>query len=310
MIKCSVILIAVVLATSAAARAQTARSQPSQTAAQAPANSTQGPTASVQQDVPYGSVGGHPLLLDIYQPGESSSGLRSAVVLIHGGGWTNFDKSNMRSMGMFLARCDFVAFSVDYRLFHGTENLWPAQLDDVQRAVRWIRANAAKYHVDPDRIGAFGHSAGAQLAALLGMEATRDNSDLALARYSSTVQAVVDVSGPVDFTTHRDSEGEAFLSKFLGGDYAHHADKWKEASPVFHVSKNTAPFLILHGIQDVEVPMAQAQELDDKLTEAGVPVKFVKVEDVHTFEKPEARKRLALETQAFFTQYLQPGNAK
>jgi acetyl esterase/lipase len=180
----------------------------------------------------------------------------------------------------------------------------------VQRAVRWIRANAAKYHIDPDRIGAFGHSAGAQLAALLGMESTRDNSDPALAKYSSTVQAVVDVSGPVDFTTHRDSEGETFLSKFLGGDYAHNAKGWKDASPVFHVSKNTAPFLILHGTQDVEVPMAQAQELYDRLTEAGVPVKFVKVEDVHTFEKPEARKRLALETQAFFTQYLQPGNVK
>jgi len=103
----------------------------------------------------------------------------------------NYDKGNMRSMGMFLARCDFVAFSVDYRLFHGTENAWPTQLDDVQRAVRWIRANAAKYHIDPDRIGAFGHSAGAQLAALLGMEATRDNSDPVLAKYSSTVQAVV-----------------------------------------------------------------------------------------------------------------------
>jgi acetyl esterase/lipase len=306
MTKSSRLLIFLTLATSVVA--QTQQTSP-QTAAQPSADSTK-PQASVQQDVPYATVGGHQLLLDVYQPGETSSGLRSAVILIHGGSWMNFDKGNMRSMGMFLARCDFVAFSVDYRLFHGTENAWPAQLDDVQRAVRWIRANAAKYHIDPDRIGAFGHSAGAQLAALLGMESTRDNSDPALAKYSSTVQAVVDVSGPVDFTTHRDSEGETFLSKFLGGDYAHNAKGWKDASPVFHVSKNTAPFLILHGTQDVEVPMAQAQELYDRLTEAGVPVKFVKVEDVHTFEKPEARKRLALETQAFFTQYLQPGNLK
>ena len=102
-------------------------------------------------------------------------------------------------MGNFLARSGFVAFSVDYRLFNGTVNLWPAQLDDVQRAVRWIRANAAKYRVDPNRIGAFGHSAGAQLAALLGMEDTRDNSDPSLAKYSSKVQAVVDVSGPDRF---------------------------------------------------------------------------------------------------------------
>ena len=310
MTKSAVILIAVMLATSSAARAQTPPGQPPQAAAQTPANSGEKPQVSVQQDVPYGTIGGHTLLLDVYQPGESASGLRSAVILIHGGGWTNFDKGNMRSMGMFLARCDFVAFSVDYRLFRGTENLWPAQLDDVQRAVRWIRANAAKYHVDPDRIGAFGHSAGAQLAALLGMESTRDNSDPALAKYSSTVQAVVDVSGPVDFTTHRDSEGDAFLAKFFGGDYAHNAQVWRDASPVLRVSRHASPFLIVHGTQDDEVPLSQSQELADKLTEAGVPVKFVKVEDVHTFQTPEARKRLALETEAFFTQYLQPGNAK
>jgi acetyl esterase/lipase len=307
MTKCAAFLIAVMLATAPAVRAQT--SQPPQTPAQPPANSEK-PPVSVQQDVPYGTAGGHPLLLDIYQPGERSSGLRPAVVLIHGGSWSSFDKSTMRTMGMFLARCDFVAFAVDYRLFHGTENLWPAQLDDVHRAVRWIRANAAKYHVDPDRIGAFGHSAGAQLAALLGMETTRDNSDPALARYSSTVQAVIDVSGPADFTSHRDPDGEAFLAKFLGGDYAHHAETWQDASPVFHVSKNASPFLIVHGTQDAEVPIAQSQELAGKLEQAGVPVKFVKVEDVHTFQTPEARKRLALETQAFFTQYLEPGNTK
>jgi acetyl esterase/lipase len=211
---------------------------------------------------------------------------------------------------MFLARCGFVAFAVDYRLMHGNENLWPAQLDDVQRAVRWVRANAAKYGVDADHIGAFGHSAGAQLAALLGMEDTRDNSDSALAKYSSRVQAVVEVSGPSDFTAHRDADDNAFLVTFFGGDYAAHSKVWQDASPVFHVSKNVSPFLIMHGTQDTDVPIAQSQELADKLRQAGASVKFVTVEDVHTFQTPEARKRLALETQAFFTQYLRPGDLK
>src|ERR1700684_2327321 len=278
MTKSAVILIAVMLATSSAANAQSSPGQPPQAAAKTPANSGEKPQVSVQQDVPSGTIGGHTLLLDVYQPGESASGLRSAVILIHGGGWTNFDKGNMRSMGMFLARCDFVAFSVDYRLFHGTENRWPAQLDDVQRAVRWIRANAAKYRVDPDHIGAFGHSAGAQLAALLGLEDTRDNSDPALAKYSSRVQAVVDVSGPSDFTTNHVPEGDAFLTAFLGGDYAHHANLWQDASPVFHVSKNVAPVLILNGTQDQSVPIAQAQELADKLKAAGAAVEFIKFE--------------------------------
>jgi acetyl esterase/lipase len=310
MTKRALIVAMVALGMAAAVGARTSPPKPSETSAQMPANVPANPLRSVQQDVPYGTGGDHPLMLDIYQPSEQSSAPRPAVVLIHGGGWTSFDKSTMHTMGMFLARCGFVAFAVDYRLLHGKENLWPAQLDDVQRAVRWVRANAAKYRVDADHIGAFGHSAGAQLAALLGMEDTRDNSDAALAKYSSRVQAVVEVSGPSDFTAHRDADDDAFLATFFGGDYAAHSKVWQDASPVFHVSKNVSPFLIMHGAQDTEVPIAQSQELADKLRQAGASVKFVTVEDVHTFQTPEARKRLALETQAFFTQYLRPGDLK
>lgn len=210
----------------------------------------------------------------------------------------------MRGMGEFLARSGFVAFSVDYRLFHGNENRWPAQLDDVQRAVRWVRANAAKYDVDPGHIGAFGHSAGAQLAALLGMEDTRDNSDAALAKYSSRVQAVVDVSGPSDFTTERDPEGQAFLAQFFGGPYSQDPEVWRSASPVFHVSQADAPFLIVHGTQDQNVPIAQAQELYDKLKAAGAQPEFVTVEGGHTFTTPEARRELAYASLSFFDHYL------
>jgi acetyl esterase/lipase len=309
MTKWALLLTVVMLGMAPSVGGQTTPVTPRETSAQ-PANPPANALSSDQQDVPYSTAGGHPLMLDIYQPSEQSSALRPAVVLIHGGGWTSFDKSTMHTMGMFLARCGFVAFAVDYRLMHGSENLWPAQLDDVQRAVRWIRANAAKYRVDPDHIGAFGHSAGAQLAALLGMEDTRDNSDAALAKYSSKVQAVVEVSGPSDFTAHRDADDNAFLATFFGGDYAQHSNIWQDASPVFHVSKNVSPFLIMHGTQDEDVPIAQSQELADKLRQAGALVKFVTVEDVHTFRTPEARKRLALETQAFFTQYLRPGDLK
>ena len=265
---------------------------------------------TVQHDVAYSRAGEHPLLLDVYQPGEISTDLHAAVILIHGGGWISFDKSTMSGMGNFLARSGLVAFAVDYRLMQGKENLWPAQLDDVQRAVRWIRANVSKYHVDPDHIGAFGHSAGAQLAALLGMEDTRDNSDPALAKYSSKVQAVVDVSGPTDFTTNHDADGDAFLTVFFGGDYAHNAAAWRDASPVFHVAKGDAPVLILHGTHDDSVPLAQAQELADKLKEAKVPVKLITVDDVHTFEKPENRRRVAYESGAFYNEYLRAGRSR
>ena len=209
----------------------------------------------------------------------------------------------MSRMATFLARAGFVAASVDYRLLRGNENRWPAQLDDVQRAVRWLRANAAKYNIDPNHIGAFGHSAGAQLAALLGMEDTRDNSDFALAKYSSRVQAVVDVSGPADFLKDHDADGDAFLTVFFGGSYDKVPDVWRDASPVSHAAKSDAPFLIVHGTQDQSVPIAQAQELYDELKQAGVKVSFVKLDDGHMFT-PENRKQLALESLTFFNRYL------
>ncbi len=210
----------------------------------------------------------------------------------------------MRGMGNFLARSGYVAASVDYRLLHGTADRWPAQLDDVQRAVRWLRANASKYNIDADHIGAFGHSSGAQLAALLGMEDARDNSDAALAKYSSRVQAVVDVSGPSDFLTKHDADGDAFLADFFGGTSTKIPEAWRDASPGFHVEKSNAPFLIVHGIHDDSVPIAQAQELYDKLQQAGVAADFIKFDEGHTFESPEARHRLAFATLEFFNRYL------
>jgi len=174
----------------------------------------------------------------------------------------------------------------------------------VQRAVRWLRSNSATYNVDASHIGAFGHSAGAQLASLLGMEDTRDNSDAALAKYSSRVQAVVDVSGPVDFPAYHYDDNDGGLVNLLGGEYDKIPQVWRDASPVFRVAKSNAPFLIMHGKSDDAVPIAQAQEFYSKLQKAGVPVSFIKMEGGHTFETPEARLRLATETLTFFNHYL------
>jgi len=259
---------------------------------------------SIDQNVVYASINGADLHLDVYHPAQISPSPRAAVMLIHGGSWMNFDKSTMRGIGQFLARYGFVAFAIDYRLFHDSQNRWPAQLDDAQRAVRWVRANAAKYNINPARIGAFGHSAGAQIAALLGMQDTRDNSDPTLASYSSKVQAVVDVSGPTDFTKDHDPDGVAFLASFLGSPYSKNPQLWRDASPVFNVSSNNAPFLIVHGTQDQDVSIDQARRLFEKLQSVGVPASFVKLNDVHTFQTSEARRQLAIESLAFFTRYL------
>jgi acetyl esterase/lipase len=275
----------------------------------ASAKSPQSSSGPVHENVAYGVVNGETLLLDIFEPVGNSDHPRPAVILIHGGGWTSFDKNTMRTLAQFLARSGFVAVPVDYRLFHDDATRWPAQLDDVQRSVRWLRANAAKYNVAPDHIGAYGHSAGAQLAALLGMVDTRDNSDPALARYSSRVQAVVDSSGPTEFTGFpKDSDEDKFFSSFFGASYSAHPEIWRDASPLDHVSKSNAPFLIIHGTHDEQVSIAQAQALYDKLKEAGVDVKFVRLDSDHMFREPVVRRQLALETQLFFEHNLVPAS--
>src|SRR5271154_6328813 len=185
----------------------------------APAATPPGP---VYSNVAYGVAGGESLLLDVHEPANNSGKPRPAVVLVHGGGWTSFDKSTMRALAQFLALAGFVAVPVNYRLFHDDATRWPAQLDDVQRAVRWVRANSAKYNFDPLHVGAYGHSAGAQIATLLGMMETRDNSDALLGKYSSKVQAVVDASGPTDFTKDTNDDATQFMTSFLGADFATH----------------------------------------------------------------------------------------
>jgi len=265
--------------------------------------------AAVHENISYGTANGETLLLDIFEPAGISDHPRAAVILIHGGGWTSFDKSTMRTLAQFLARSGFVAVPVDYRLFHDDKNCWPAPLDDVQRSVRWLRANAAKYNVAPEHIGAYGHSAGAQLAALLGMRDTRDNSDAALAEYSSKVQAVVDSSGPTEFASaSEDSNQGKFFSAFFGATFSAHPEIWRDASPLSHVAKSNAPFLIIHGTHDEQVPIAQAEALYGKLKEAGADVKFLQLDSDHMFREPAIRRQLAIETQLFFTHYLVPAS--
>ena len=264
---------------------------------------TQG--GAVHENVPYGTVNGTTLLLDIFEPAGGNSGkARPAVILVHGGGWTSFDKSTMRNLAQFLARHGFVGIPVDYRLFHDDASRWPAQLDDVQRAVRWIRANAATYNVDPDHIGAYGHSSGGQLALLLGMEDTRDNSDAALAKYSSKVQAVVDASGTTDFTKHVNDDSAKFLASFFGADFAQDPKVWRDASPISHVSKTNAPILLIHGTRDDMVPIAESEALNDALTKAGANVQFLRLDSDHMFREPGVHRQLAVETRAFFVRYL------
>jgi acetyl esterase/lipase len=261
-------------------------------------------------DIPYGEAGGKPLLLDIYRPSGSSKP-RPGLFLIHGGGWVEGDKASQRDTAEGFARAGFVGITVGYRLAKDDASRYPAQVDDVRRAVRWVRAHADQIGVDPDRLGAFGHSAGGHLAAILGTTDARGTGDPDLKDYSSRVQCVVDCCGPTDFTDESSppvGPKIAWMVPNLFGKTRDEApDAYVEASPVKHVDASSAPTLILHGDADDIVPLDQSRKLRDALAKAGVEVKLVELPgEGHIFIQPESNDRMIVESMAFFRRHLKP----
>jgi acetyl esterase/lipase len=267
----------------------------------APTDSSQ--TVQSQVDVVYGEVGGETLLLDIEGPAPGAEP-HPAVILIHGGGLVEGERYFMTDLARALAEAGYVTFNITYRLFGSDEsNLWPSQLDDVQRAVRWLRANAATYGVDPERVCALGHSSGGHLAALLGTRETRDNADPTLASYSSRVTCVVDLSGEADLTM---PESAGYFTDVLGGTPEEVPDAYRDASPLFHVDEETVPFLILHGGDDEAVPIEQSRRMAEALQTDGIEVIYG--------EFPGESHRATMDwrlvgpfTLAFLDRHLEPG---
>ncbi len=240
-----------------------------------------GPQDAVETDlgIPYGAVGGADLRLDVYRPLQQDT-LRPAVITIHGGAFVSGSRADadVVEAARHLAQAGYVVCSIDYRLVdpRALHLAWPAPLDDVQRAVRWVRAHARTYGIDPERLGAYGFSAGGGLAAHLGLRETRDTTDPALAAYSSRVRCVVDLAGPSDGTLLWSNPNAIALGvAVIGSTLAAVPDVTRDASPLFHVDASAAPFLIVHGTQDAIVPVAQAQRLVAALHEVGVEANFI-----------------------------------
>jgi acetyl esterase/lipase len=233
------------------------------------------------------------------------------VLLIHGGGWVEGDKSSQRDLAEGLTRSGFVAIAVGYRLAKDDASRYPAQVDDVRRAVRWVRAHASEIGVDPDRLGAFGHSAGGHLAAILGTTDLRGSGDPDLKNYSSRVRCVVDCSGPTDFTDEASPAVGPVIAwmvpNLFGKTRLEAPDAYRDASPVRHVDANSAPTLIIHGTNDDVVPIDQSRKLRDALSRAGVEVKLVEIEgEGHLFLPPEGRDRMIREAMDFLRRHLKP----
>jgi len=223
-----------------------------------------------EKDVEFGKGGDTPLKLDIARPEKADKRL-PCIVVIHGGGWRggNF-KVHVPQIFDF-AEHGYVSATVQYRLVPTAR--WPAQIEDVKCAVRYLRANAEKYGIERERFGAIGFSAGAHLSMLLGTMDKKDGleGNDGNPNESSKVQAVVSYFGPTDLAQKDFPEiVNGMLADFLGGKPEERAAEFKAASPVTYIDKEDAPILHFQGTKDKLVPYAQAYLLSDVMTKTGL----------------------------------------
>jgi acetyl esterase/lipase len=237
-------------------------------------------------NVAYCQAGGETLELDWAEP-DTKVTARPAVVLIHGGAWMFGQREELRSLQFLLAKEGFVAISVDYRL--APKVTFPQPLHDVQCAVRWLRSQAAVHAIDPDHISAWGHSAGAHLAALLAVTANRvdlqGNGQVIKASWSDKVdsggasgttsnhvQAVIAHSGIYNLTSALDPTAAVSVDAQRGAvAMAGGSDPaaLQRASATSYAHRQSAPVLVLHGDKDTVAPLSQALQLHDALQTSG-----------------------------------------
>ena len=224
--------------------------------------------------VEVGTVEGfRPLVIDLYVP-EPTEKPAPAIVYVHGGGWSvgtrrRFGRAFIGWSPTPLARlaaAGFAVATVDYRLVG--EARFPAQIDDVKTVIRWIRGHAAELGIDPDRIVAWGESAGGHLASLAGITGDRSTQD--------DVCGVISWYAPTDFRHEADPESPK--ARLLGGTAAERPDLATAASPVALVHPGAPRFQIHHGTQDSLVPISESEALVEALDSVGVPVEFIRIE--------------------------------
>lgn len=234
------------------------------------------------KDVIFGKGGDKDLKLDIYRPKEKAGKPMPALIYMHPGGWENGDKGGdagkvfrNRYLDDMAAR-GYFGVTINYRL--STESRFPAQIEDCKCAVRFLRAKAKEYNIDTDHIGAIGGSAGGHLSALLGTTGNVKEFEGkgGWEGYSSKVQAVYDGCGPVDLYKWKNQNPTgAMLSNLFGGLSGKYKEAMDSASPIKHISKDTPPFLIVHGDKDEVVSVKQSQAFADALKAAGVEVNLI-----------------------------------
>lgn len=251
--------------------------------------------------------------LDLYLP-EKVQGPLPIIVWIHGGGWYQGSKENGVPTFLYpavpLSAKGYAVACINYRL--SQHALFPAQIQDCKAAIRWLRANAAKYHLDPDHVGVWGASAGGHLAAMLGTTASVKEFEGAGGNLdqSSQVQAVIDWCGPVDLSARMSDLADKCVTGLIGGPAKENRSKVLKASPITYVGKDAAPFLIMQGDKDNLMPLAQSEMLAEALRKAGVEVTIKVLKDTWhvgpAFSSPESYKII----EDFFGKHLRASAAR
>jgi acetyl esterase/lipase len=242
---------------------------------------------------------------DLYLPAEIPKGKRvPAVVIVHGGGWSGGvkDAARERNIGTNLALNGYVAMSIDYVLADskGTNVTWPQNLYDCKTAVRWLRKNAERLQIDPDKIGAIGGSAGGHLVSMLALTEPKDGLDPKgpYGEFSCRIQCVVDLYGPINLTERNE------ISMFRK-TRAEAPELYKQASPHIYADKNDPPVLILHGTGDKTVDYRQSEFFAEELKKAGTSHDLIIIPDApHTFHLQPKQRDLRPVVLGFFDRHL------
>ncbi|MCF7885433.1 MAG: alpha/beta hydrolase [Candidatus Marinimicrobia bacterium] len=247
-------------------------------------------TITVTKDIPYRKGNSEAWVLDLAQPANFANELRPAIVIVHGGGWRAGSKSVdvYQKMMVEYAQKGYVTINVNYRLID--EAPFPACIEDVKCAVRWLRSHAEKYKVDPNRIGGYGHSAGAHLALMLAMAPDSANleGDGGWDKYSSRVNVAVAASPPTE----------------LGRDVPMAKPIWW---PIGYISADHPPMFLIQGSDDKIVKAKLTDDFVEKMKSAGANIKYLKIDGAgHGVAYAEKLEVTNPAIEAFFAKYLKP----
>jgi acetyl esterase/lipase len=240
---------------------------------------------------------------DLYLPVEDGK-KHPGVLIIHGGGWKGGKRDAAReiNIGTTFATHGYVCLSIDYQLDDPASPAicWPQNLHDCKTAVRWMRANAERLHLDVDRLGVIGGSAGGHLASMVGVTGPESGLDPSgpYGEYSCRVNCVIDLYGPADLENWKDVAA-------LRTSRAKSPELYRQFSVLTHLDPKDPPFLILHGTADKTVSVSQSESLARALTKHGIEHQLEIIPDApHTFHLQPKQKDLRPLVLAFLDKHL------